>query len=75
MNSNYHWQNHQTNARLQARLKEAEIHRSLKQSIEGKHSFSLLGSIVRLPAIGMAALSSRLSAHNRSSKPQSIYNA
>jgi len=72
MNSNYLWQNHQTNERLQARFNEAEFHRSLKQSNKGKVSFNLLGRIVVLPVRGIAALIRRLTSDDRSSNPQSI---
>lgn len=76
MNNNYHWQKHQTNGRLQARLQEAEIHRSLKQiDKEGKHPFQLLGKVVLLPASGIAALIRRFTSHDRSNKSQSIQSA
>lgn len=76
MNSNYSWQNHQTNERLQARLSEAEIHRSLKRNNkEGKHPFYSLGRIVLLPVTGVAALVRRLTSHDPSNKPKSIQSA
>lgn len=31
MNSNYEWQKHQATERAQARLRDAEIHRQMKQ--------------------------------------------
>lgn len=76
MNSNYHWQKHQTNGRLQARLNEAEIHRSLKHhKKEAGHLSQLLSTIVRLPAIGMSALMRRLMIHDRPGKTQTSHNA
>jgi preprotein translocase subunit SecY len=41
MSSNYQWQQHQANERIQARLKEAEQHRSAKQE-NGRETFSPL---------------------------------
>lgn len=54
MNSNFEWQKHQTNERVQARYQEAEIHRSLK-SADGASS-SIVVKIVRLPLVGLGGL-------------------
>ncbi|MBE2224750.1 MAG: hypothetical protein IAF02_24635 [Anaerolineae bacterium] len=35
MNSNYEWQKHQANERVQARLQEADAHRQAKQAKQG----------------------------------------
>lgn len=54
MNSNFEWQKHQANERVQARLHEAEIHRSLK-SAKGQGP-SIGGKIIRLPLIGLGGM-------------------
>ena len=52
MNSNYEWQKHQANERVQARLQEAEAHRQAKQTKQGngRSQFPLPWSIV-IPAL------------------------
>ncbi len=73
MNGNYSWQEHQANERLQARLSEAEIHRSLKRTErKGKLPFSSLRILVLLPVTGIAALMKWLTSHDPSKKPRSI---
>jgi hypothetical protein len=54
MNSNFEWQKHQANERVQAKLYEAEIHRSLK--LAKGQSPSIGGKIIRLPLIGLGRL-------------------
>ena len=54
MNSNFEWQKHQANERVQAKLHEAEIHRSLK--LAKGQSPSIGGKIIRLPLIGLGRL-------------------
>jgi len=62
MNSNFDWQNHQANERIQARLDEAHIHRSLKQkNKQGKLTPSILDSFVLLPISSLATLITLLS--------------
>ena len=52
MNSNYEWQKHQANERVQARLQEAEAHRQAKQARQGndRSQFPFPLSIV-IPAL------------------------
>ena len=72
MNSNYHWQKHQANERIQTRLNEAEIHRSFnRNNKEGEHPPYTLGRILLLPVMGVAALMRRIVTHDRLNKPQS----
>lgn len=54
MNSNFEWQKHQANEHVQAKLHEAEIHRSLK--LAKGQSPSIGGKIIRLPLIGLGRL-------------------
>ncbi len=76
MNSNYSWQKHHTNERLQARLNEAEIHRSLKRNNKkSEHPSYSLERIVLFPLTRVAALMKRLMSHDRSSKTETIHTA
>ena len=65
MNSNFEWQRHQANERVQAKLHEAEIHRSLK-IVKGQSPL-IVGKIIRLPFIGLGRLArwvSQLATHS-----------
>jgi hypothetical protein len=64
MNSNFDWQKHQVNERVQARYQEAEIHRSLKAT-KGESS-SLLGKMIRLPLAGLGGLVRWVAGNGRS---------
>jgi hypothetical protein len=71
MNSNYSWQKHQVNERIQTRLDEAESHRSLnRNNKEGENPSYTVGRILFLPVMGVAALMRRIVTHYRSNKPQ-----
>ena len=58
MDSNFEWQKHRANERVQARLQRAEIHR-LRKSAKGESS-SMLGKMIRLPFAGLGGLMRRV---------------
>jgi hypothetical protein len=69
MNSNFDWQKHQTNERVQARYQEAEIHRSLKSA--GGTSPSIIGKIIMLPFVGLGGLVRWVGGYGRSAETHS----
>ncbi len=56
MNSNYEWQQQQTNQRLQKRRQEAHQHRLSKQQDANSQSPGSARSIIRLPLRLVTAL-------------------
>ena len=57
MSSNYHWQKQQTSERIQSRLAEAKIHRSLKGSgNKGARNSSLFNNLGFVPKAVLVGL-------------------
>ena len=74
MNSNYQWQKHQANEQIQARVREAQIHRSLKSNKkERQHPFQSFGRIDFSQAFGIVSMMKRLVTRGRSNKSQATH--